>query len=166
MLLLVTTAVRSIAVAGVVENRTVSDVGEADVTVPTAPSLNTTVLFAAVVSKPNPLIVSVVASARRLDVLAVTTGVTVATWTADPLLWLFVVTTAVRLPADVGDVERFTVSVVAVAAVTVPTAPLLKTTVLLAAVVENPTPLMVSDVPFAARRRVEFAVTTGITDAT
>jgi hypothetical protein len=82
------------------------------------------------------------------------------------LLWLFVVTTAVRLPADVGDVVRFTVNDVEVAAVTVPTAPLLNVTVLLARVVENPKPLIVRLVPFAASRDVEFTVTTGITDAT
>ena len=47
--------------------------------------------------------------------LAVTTGVTVATCTAVPLLILSVVTTAVRLPAVVGLVENVTVSEVAVA---------------------------------------------------
>ena len=88
--------------------------------------------------------VSVAALAARFAVLLVTTGVTVATCTAVPLLTLSVVTTAVRLPAVVGLVENVTVSEVAVAAVTVPTAPLLKTTVLLAAVVSKPKPLMVS----------------------
>ena len=66
--------------------------------------------------------------------LLVTIGVTVATCTAAPLLTPSVVTTAVRLPAVVGLVENVTVSEVAVAAVTVPTAPSLKTTVLLPAV--------------------------------
>ncbi len=74
-------------------------------------------------------------------------------------------TIAVRLPADVGAVVRFTVSVVAVAAVTVPTAPLLKTTVLLPAVVENPDPVMVKLLAFAARRAVVFVVTIGFTTA-
>ena len=57
-------------------------------------------------------------------------------------------------------------SVVAVAAVTVPTAPLLKTTVLLAAVVENPVPVIVMLLAFAANRAVVFVVTTGLTRAT
>jgi hypothetical protein len=47
-----------------------------------------------------------------------------------PLARLLVVTMAVRVPAEVGLVEKVTVSEVAVAEVTVPTAPLLKTTVL------------------------------------
>ena len=42
------------------------------------------------------------ALAARSAVLVVTTGVTVATCTAAPLLTLSVVTTAVRLPAVVG----------------------------------------------------------------
>ena len=117
-----------------------SEVAVAAVTVPTAPLLKTTVLLPAVVSKPKPSMVSVVALAARLAVLLVTTGVTVATWTAAPLLTLLVVTTAVRLPAAVGAVENVTVSAVAVAAVTVPTAPSLKATVLLPAVVSKPEP--------------------------
>ena len=121
------------AVVGLVENVTVSEVAVAAVTVPTAPSLKVTVLLAAVGSKPKPLMVSVVALAARLAVLLVTTGVTVATCTAAPLLTRSVVTTAVRLPAVVGLVENVTVSEVAVAAVTVPTAPSLKATVLLPA---------------------------------
>ena len=60
-----------------------------------------------------------------------------------PLLRLAEVTTAVMLPVLVGSVEKVTVNWVAVALVTVPTAPLLKVTVLLAAVVENPVPAMV-----------------------
>ncbi len=120
--------------------------------VPEAPSLKLTVLLPAVGSKPKPLIVIVVAFAARLAVLVVTTGVTVGylRLTA-PLLTLSVVTTAVRLPAVVGLVVKFTVSEVAVAAVTVPTAPSLKTTVLLAAVVSKPKPLMVTVAALAAR---------------
>ena len=53
---------------------------------------------------------------------------------------IVVVTTAVRLPAAAGLVENVTVNDVAVAAVTVPTAPSLKTTVLLLAIVSNPNP--------------------------
>ena len=61
--------------------------------------------------------------AVRFAVLLVTTGMTAATWTGEPLPTLLVVTTAVKAPADVGFVESATVSAVAVAAVTVPTAP-------------------------------------------
>ena len=74
--------------------------------------------------------VSVAALAPRFAVLLVTIGVTVATWTAVPLVNPLVMTTAVRLPAVFGFVENVTVSDVAVAAVTVPTAPSLKLTVL------------------------------------
>ena len=163
--LLVTTAVSTTGDVGLVLKVIVSEVVVAEVTVPTAPLLNTTVLLAAAVSNPNPLIVRVVASANRLDVLLVTTGTTVETCTAVPLLRPLVVTIAVRLPAEVGAVVKFTVSVVAVAAVTVPTAPLLKTTVLLAAVVENPVPVIVMLLAFAAKRAVVFVVTTGLTTA-
>ena len=164
--LLVTTAVSTTGDVGFVLKVIVSDVVVAAVTVPTAPLLKTTVLLAAAVSNPNPLIVRVVASANRLEVLLVTTGTMVETCTAVPLLRPFVVTIAVRLPAEVGAVVKLTVSVVAVAAVTVPTAPLLKTTVLLAAVVENPVPVIVMLLAFAARRAVVFVVTTGLTKAT
>lgn len=165
MLLLVTTAVRSTGDVGLVLNVTVSDVVVAEVTVPTAPLLKTTVLLEAVVSNPNPLMVSVVASASRLAELPVTTGTTVETWTAAPLLRLFVVTIAVRLPDDVGAVVRFTVNVVAVAAMTVPAAPLLNVTTLLPAVVENPTPVIVRLLALAFRRAVVLADTTGMTEA-
>ena len=85
-LLLVTIAFSSPAFAGFVLNVTVSEVVVAAVTVPTAPLLKTTVLLAAAVSKPNPLMDSVVSSASRLEVLFVTTGTTVETCTAAPLL--------------------------------------------------------------------------------
>ena len=74
----VTTAVRLPAVAGLVENVTVSDVAVAAVTVPTAPLLKAIVLLPAVVSKPEPLMVTVVALAARLAVLLVTVGVPTA----------------------------------------------------------------------------------------
>ena len=77
--LVVTIAVRLPTAVGFVEKVTVSDVAVAAVTVPAAPLLSTTVLFAAVVEKPNPLIVTVVALNGKLVVLTVTTGVTVAT---------------------------------------------------------------------------------------
>jgi hypothetical protein len=57
-------------------------------------------------------------------------------------------------------VEKVTTSSVAVAAVTVPTAPLLKTTVLLAAVKSKPKPLMVTVSALAAKPVVAL-VTTG-----
>ncbi len=142
-------------------NVTVSDVAVAAVTVPTALSLKTTVLLAAVVSKPNPLIVSVVALASKSLVLLVTTGTTVATCTAVPLVFELTVTIAVKLPAAVGSVESVTVSEVAVAAVTLPTAPLLNSMVLLAAVGSKPCPVIVSAVALAAKRLPAFAFTTG-----
>ena len=72
---------------------------------------------------------------------------------------------AVRLPAAVGLVVKFTVRAVAVAAVTVPTAPLLNTIVLFEAMVSNPYPAMVIVEAFAPRLAVEL-VTTGVTVAT
>jgi hypothetical protein len=164
-LLVVTAAVKDPAAAGLVENVTVSDVVEAEVTVPTALLLKMTVLLPAVGSNPKPLIVTVFALAARLAVLLVTTGVTLATWTAEPLLTLFVVTTAVKLPAVAGFVENVTESAVGVAAVTVPTAPLLKTTVLRDAIASKPKPLIVSVEDVAARLAV-LVVTTGVTVAT
>lgn len=150
---------------GAVENVTVSAVAVAAVTLPTAPLLNATALFPGVVSKPNPLITNVVAVNAKLVVLLVTTGNTLAIWTAVPLLTELVVTTAVRFPRDVGRVVRFTVRVVAVAAVTVPAAPKLKTTVLFADVVSKPNPVIVTAVAFAPRFAV-LAVTTGLILAT
>ncbi len=161
----VTLAVMLPTVVGLVENVTVRDVVEAEVTVPTAPLLNVTVLSSGVALKPNPLMTSVVASAARLAVLTVTTGLTVATCTGAPLLAPLVVTTTVKLSADAGLVVNVTVNSVAVAAVTVPTAPSLNTTVLLAAVVSKPTPLMVM-VDASANRSALLLVTTGTTVAT
>jgi hypothetical protein len=161
----VTIAVRVPALLGFVEKVTVSVVEVAAVTVPTALSLKATVLLAAVVSKPKPLMVIVVAFAATLEVLVVTTGVTDATWTAAPLVMLFEVTTADRLPTDVGFVEKVTVSEVAVADDTVPTAPLLKTTVLWFAVVSKPIPTIVTVEALAASRSPLFAKTTGVTEA-
>ena len=126
-----TTAVK-VPAAGIVEKEIVKAVAVADVTVPTAPLLNVTVLLAAVVSKPVPLIVIVAALAARFAVAVVTVGATIATCTVAPLAIEFVVTTVVKLPAD-GFVPSVTVREVAVADATVPTAPLLKTMVLFAA---------------------------------
>ncbi len=161
----VTMAVSDPPAAGLVEKVTVKLVAVADVTKPMAPLFSCTVFSAAVVEKPKPLIVTVDASAARLAVATVTTGVTVATCTGAPLLLELVVTTAVRMPAVVGLVVNVTVNEVAVAAVTLPTAPLLNTTVLLAAVVLKPKPLIVIVAALAARFDV-LLVTTGTTVAT
>ena len=85
-----------------------------------------------------------------------------ATFTAVPLLAPLVVTTAVRLPALVGFTENVTVSEVAVAAVTLPTAPSLKTTELLwpLLVASKPVPAMEIVVALAARLAL-LAVTVG-----
>ena len=64
-------------------------------------------------------------------------------------------TIAVRLPAEVGAVVKVTVSWVAVAAVTVPAAPRLKATVLLAAVGLNPVPAIVRVEPVINRFAVD-----------
>jgi len=74
----VTTAVKWPAAAGLAENVTVSEVGVAVVTVPTAPSFNVTALLEAILSNPNPLIVIVVTSEAILLVVLLTTGVTEA----------------------------------------------------------------------------------------
>lgn len=161
----VTTAVKLPAVCGFLEKVTVSAVAVALVTSPIAPLLSTTELFSGVVSKPKPLITTVAALASSEVVLLVTTGVTVATCTAGPLAMLLEVTTAVKLPALVGLVENVTVSEVAVAAVTVPTAPLLNTTLLLAAVRSKPKPLIVIVLASAARL-LALLVTTGLVVAT
>lgn len=71
-----------------------------------------------------------------------------------------VVTVPVKLPTDAGFFESVTVRTVAVAVVTAPTAPLLSVTVLLAAVVSKPNPLIVKVDAFAARFEM-LAVTTG-----
>ena len=57
----------------------VNVVAVAAVTVPIAPLLKTTLLLAATVEKPKPVIVIVVAVMARLAVLTVTTGMTLAT---------------------------------------------------------------------------------------
>lgn len=155
----VTDAVKLPAVVGVVLNDTINSVGVAEVTMPTAPLLKVTELSPTVVSNPKPVIVTDEAFAAKFDVALVTTGVTVAICTAEPLLMLFEVTIAVRLPADDGFAEKVTVSVVAVAAVTEPVAPLFKITVLLPGVVSKPKPLMVTVLAFAAKFVVALVMT-------
>lgn len=78
MPLVVTTAVK-LPAEGFVENVTVKDVAVAEVTVPIAPLLNNTVLLEAVVLKPVPAIVIVVAAFERVLLSLVTVGVTRAT---------------------------------------------------------------------------------------
>ena len=166
MLFVVTTAVKLPAAAGLVENVTVKDVAVEAVTVPTAPLLNTTVFCEAVVLKARPVIVIVLAFAASPEVLTVTDGTTDATTTDAPLDTPFVTTMADRFPTVVGRVDSDMVSVVAVAAETEPTAPLLNVTTLLARVVSNPLPIIVSVVALALRTLPELAKTTGVTVAT
>ena len=164
MLFADTMPVKLPAEVGFVEKVTVNVVEVADVTVPTAPSLNTTVLLAAVLSKPKPSMVSVLAFAANGSLLIVTTGTTIATCTAVPFDCKFVVTTAVKLPTDVALVVNVTVSAVAVASVTIPTAPLLNATSFSSTVVLKPIPLIVMFVALAAKLSV-LLVTTGLTVA-
>ena len=92
----VTTAVKLPAAFGPLDNETVNAFAVEAVTLPMTPLLNATKLLFAVVSNPNPLIVSVVASAfKRKPVFASTNGVTFATCTAAPLLTPLEVTMAV-----------------------------------------------------------------------
>ena len=164
MPLVVTIAVRLPAVAGFVENMTVSDVVVAEVTVPTAPLSKTTVLFAAIGLKLLPLIVTVLPVAAMLVVVDVTTGATVAIGVAE-LLNAPVVTTTVNGPPMFGNAASVTLRDVVVAAVIMPTAPLLNAIELLVIVELNPKPAMVSVVVPAAKA-VVFAVTVGTTVAT
>lgn len=89
-----------------------------------------------------------------------------AIWTAVPLSELLVVTIAVKLPALVGLVLKVTVMAVAVAAETVPTAPLLNVTVLLPGVVSKPIPLITTVEASAAKLKPALALTTGVIRAT
>ena len=126
----VTTKAVRLPAVGFAVTFTTSIVKVAEVTVPVAPLFRVTTLFAAVESKPNPLIINVVSSAARLTVLLVTTPMTLATWSAEPLEREFVETIAVRLPTATGFTANVTVRALLVADVTVPEAPSLNTTVL------------------------------------
>ena len=75
----VTVAVKLPAALGFLENSTVKEVAVALETVPSAPLLNATVLPKRVDAKPNPLMVTLVASGERLESWLVITGATVAT---------------------------------------------------------------------------------------
>ena len=161
----VTIAVRFPAVR-TPENVTVKVVAVAAVTVPVTPLLNTTVLLPGVAeSKPNPLMTKVAVLSNKLAVLLVMTGTTFATANALPLVTELVVTTAVKLPSEVGFVVNRTVSEVAVAAVTLPTAPRLNATVLFAKVESKPKPLMVTVSELKARLAT-LVVTMGLMVAT
>ena len=155
-------AVKLPSEVGCVENATVNCVAVADVTFPTAPELNWTVLSDAVVEKFVPEITSVGAFCESDAVLTVTVGggTIVATCTAAPLVPRLDVTTTVRLPVAVGCVVNCTVNCVAVAAVTVPAAPRFNTTELLATIVAKLVPVMITVGAFCARL-VVFSVTVG-----
>ncbi len=161
---MVTVAVKFPRAVGLVSKVTVRRVAVAVVTVPNAPLLNVTMLLAAVVEKPKPLITIVAALMPTATVLVVIAGFTVATWTA-PLDFEFVVTVAVILPSDVGRPEMETVRDVDVAPVTVPRAPLLNVILLLARIGSKPNPLIVSVCELAAKS-AEDDVTTGVIAAT
>lgn len=79
MPLVVTTAVILPTNVGRVDKVTVSVVAVAAVTCPTAPLLSVTELLEELVSKPKPLMVSVLSPAALAAVLLVTTGITEAT---------------------------------------------------------------------------------------
>lgn len=115
------------------------------------------------VLKERPLMVMVVpppvGPAAGEILVTLGTSTMLATGTSLPLLIPFVVTTAPRVPR-VGGVLKVTVSWVAVALVTVPVPPLLRATVLLAAIVSKPAPVMVSVVALIARLLV-LGVTVG-----
>ena len=162
--MVVTTAVKLPDAVGWLESLTVSVVAVATMIVPAAPLDSVTALLAAVVSKPKPLMVRVVARAARSDEALVTTGFTLATSTAVPLNTPLAATIAVRLPAF-GLVENETVSEVAVAAVTVPIAPPLKVTMLWPSVVLKPVPVMVM-LAALAERLVALLVIVGAVVAT
>ena len=144
------------------ESVTVNWVEVAVVTVP-VPLLRVTVLFAAMGSKPVPVMISVVEVAARLFAFWVTVGgaTMVATCTAEPLLMLLVVTCAVRFPRE-GALLKVTVNWVAVAAVTVPV-PLLKVTILLDGVVLKFEPEMIRVVALDARFAVFWFTAGGAT---
>ena len=155
-----TTAVNAPTLVGCVERVTVNDVAVAALTAPTAPLLNVTLLLPGVVSNPVPVMVTDVSVTIRLVVTAVTTGAIFATWTAAPLPTPLVVTNAFMLPPAVGAVLMSTVKLVAVAAETVPIAPLSNKTILLAGVVAlNPKPLMVNVEPLTPMLAVLLVIT-------
>ena len=130
--LLVTMAVRLPRAVGAVSKLTVNWVEDAEVTWP-VPLLKLIVLLAAVLLKPVPVMVRVVAVEARLVVFNVTAGAATMLATCTVLLVPpKEVTVAVRLPRD-GAVSKVTVNWVEDAEVTWPV-PLLKLTVFILAV--------------------------------
>ena len=162
--LVVTMAVKLPTPTGLVVNETVREVAVAESTVPTAPLLNTTVLFEFVVLNPNPRMTIEPELAPSDSVLNVTAGITFATC-VDTLARALVVTVAFNAPTVDVLVVNVTDNVVAVEEVTVPTAPLVNETVFSEAFVLKPNPLIVSVVVFAANAAV-LLVITGISVAT
>ena len=152
---------------GAVSKATINWVEVAEVTW-AVPLLNVTILFAAIVSKPVPVIVSVVALLARLAELEVTFGgeiaATMVATCTELLLPPNEVTTAVRLPRS-GAVSNVTVNEVVDAAVTWPV-PLLKVTILLAAMVSKLVPVIVKVLALLARVLPLFNVTVGGETAT
>jgi len=108
-------------------------------------------------------------ASKGSDVLAVTTGATVATCTAVPLLPPSVLTDALRIVAEARTLRPLspvTVNCVAVAAVTVPVTLLLKLTRLFPGVaLSKPAPLMVMVVAVTPTVAVVDAATTGVSVA-
>ena len=140
------------------------------VTVPAVPPVKVTVVP---VVKPKPLMVkiwAVVPLATRLTLPEDTTGATVVTCTAAPLLTLSVPTEALRIvptARPLRPLRPVTVNWVGVAAVTVPVTPPLKVARLFPGVVlSKPTPLMVMVVALTPTIAVVDEVTTGVTVAT
>ena len=150
----VTTAVKLPVALGFDANVIVKLVAdEAMAGVPTAPKEVKATEFVVVVEKFVPVIVTVFALSARLVVVAVTVGdaTTVATCMAPLLPFPATVTFAVKLPSEVGVVVNVTTNCVIVdPTFTVPTAPRLKTTVLLVLVVEKFVPVIVTVVALCA----------------
>lgn len=162
--MVVTTACKLPSVVGLVVRLMVSEVVVAALTTPIAPLLKLTVFSASVVLNPKPLMVTVDTFAPMLVAFGVTIGAMVATRIGLPLETLLTVTMALRRPADGRLVSR-TVREVVLAAITVPTAPLLSVTVLFAAVASKPAPAIAIVVGFSAST-VLLNVTVGVTLAT
>lgn len=161
--LVVTDALRTPTAVGFVVIVIVSSVAVAAATVPTGPPAKVTVLLVRTGSNPKPLMTKVVPLRAKFVSEAVTTGLTEATCTDEAEATPLVVTMAVNEPAQ-GFFEKLTVNDVAVAAVTVPRAPLLNVTVLSAGVVLKPLPVIVT-VEAVAKISVVVCVTVGRTVA-
>ena len=159
----VTLAVNDPNAVGPVVSVTVNCEVVAPVTEPTAPRLKTTELLDGVAEKLLPLTTIVGAFWTKLAAFDVTVGgaTIVATCVAAELPVPATVTVAFTGPVDVGRVVNVTVNCAFVAAVTVPTAPELKTTESFAGVTEKFVPLMTIVGAFCARLE-KFAVTVGV----